>query len=252
MLALITATWNSMSTLPTTLESAGTLFGKAKFYFVDGGSEDGSIEFVNNFINGTKSGVILNQNGHGLYQALNQGIIAAVQDEQITHIGMLHSDDRLLPQAYENYLAVIRDDPADVFYSDIEFHDRCDAVVREWKAGDYSKTKLLTGWMPPHTSVVVRKSVYEDMGLYNPAFGTAADYEWIVRVLLSKGERVRYFPECTLSMLVGGASSSGIMARLRANSMDGKVWAKRSKFQVIVVRICKPIRKIVQYKVIKT
>lgn len=251
MLALITATWNSISTLPTTLESAESLFGKVKFFFVDGDSRDGTQEFVRHFIVENNSGTLLEQDGSGLYQALNQGISVAVQDEQITHIGMLHSDDRLLPQAYDRYVAMIGNDPSDVFYSDIQFHDRSDSVVREWQAGDYSRTKLMTGWMPPHTSIVVRKSVYEDIGLYDPEFGTAADYEWIVRVLLSKGDRVRYFPERTLSMLVGGASSASIMARLRANAMDGKVWTRRSKFQAIVVRVCKPIRKIGQYKVFK-
>jgi len=39
--------------------------------------------------------------------------------------------------------------------------------------------------MPPHTSLVVAKRIYRDFGVYNPAFGTAADYEWIVRVLPS-------------------------------------------------------------------
>ena len=95
MLALITATLNSINTLPATLKSAEFLCGKAKLYFVDGGSDDGTLELVMDFIKETKSGVILHQNGHGLYQAINQGIFSALQDRQITHIGMLHSDDML-------------------------------------------------------------------------------------------------------------------------------------------------------------
>ena len=251
MLALITATRDSMSTLPATLESARSLFGKVKFFFVDSGSRDGTQYFVEQHIQKGGSGILLVQDGRGLYQALNQGITAALQDEQITHIGMLHSDDHLMPEAYGKYVSLIGNDPADLFYSDIRFHDRIGAVVREWRAGSFSKFKLMTGWMPPHTSVVVRKAVYQDIGLYDPEFGTAADYEWIVRVLLSRGDRIQYFPQCTLSMLVGGASSAGIMARLRANAMDGKVWAKRSLLLSIAVRLGKPIRKIGQFKVLK-
>ena len=104
--------------------------------------------------------------------------------------------------------------------------------------------------MPPHTSIVVAKSVYQEIGLYNPDFGTAADYEWVVRVFSRLGEKSRYFPERTLSMLVGGASSSSLKARLRANAMDGRVWAHRSRLQSMLVRVCKPIRKIGQFKLI--
>ena len=102
--------------------------------------------------------------------------------------------------------------------------------------------------MPPHTSIVVAKEVYQKLGLYNPDFGTAADYEWVVRVFSEYGHESQYFPERTLSMLVGGASSSSLKARLRANAMDGKVWADKSKMQSMIVRVCKPLRKIGQFK----
>jgi len=69
--------------------------------------------------------------------------------------------------------------------------------------------KLKTGWMPPHTSVVVATRIYRDFGVYDPAFGTAADYEWIVRVLSSQRPLAfPTFPQQTLSMLVGGASGA--------------------------------------------
>ena len=116
-----------------------------------------------------------------------------------------------------------------VFYSGIEFHDGSGSRVRVWESGEFSRFKLNTGWMPPHTSVIVAKEVYQKLGLYNPDFGTAADYEWVVRVFSKFGEGSRYFPERTLSMLVGGASSSSLKARLRANAMDGRVWADKSR-----------------------
>jgi hypothetical protein len=44
------------------------------------------------------------------------------------------------------------------------------------------------------------------------------------------------------------ACSSSLKARLRANAMDGKVWADKSRLQSALVRVCKPIRKIGQFK----
>ena len=250
MLALITATHNSIGTLGESLASVDMAAGRVKHFFIDGASTDGTIEFLNDFTANTDDSIVQTQDDAGLYQAINHGIRLAIDDPDVTHIGFLHSDDRLITSAFERYLSVIETEVSQVFYSGIEFHDASGSRVRVWESGEFSRFKLNTGWMPPHTSVVVRKEVYVELGLYNPDFGTAADYEWVVRVLSKHGENSRYFPERTLSMLVGGASSSSLKARLRANAMDGKVWADKSKLQSMLVRVCKPVRKLGQFKLI--
>ena len=250
MLGLVTATLNSMGTLPGVLENVECVHGRVKQFFVDGGSSDGTLNCIQSYVDERTDAVLLSQHDSGLYQALNQGIQAAIQDPEVTHIGMLHSDDHFISSAFERYLSVVEAEPSKVFYSGIEFHDTSGGRVRVWESEEFSRFKLATGWMPPHTSIVVAKSVYQEIGLYNPDFGTAADYEWVVRVFSKFGEDSRYFPERTLSMLVGGASSSSLKARLRANAMDGRVWADKSRLQSMLVRVCKPMRKIGQFKVI--
>ena len=250
MLGLVTATLNSMGTLPDAIESVEGVHGRVKQFFVDGGSTDGTLNKIQSYLDERTNAVLLSQQDSGLYQALNQGIQAAILDPEVTHIGMLHSDDHLIVSAFEKYLSVIETEPSQLFYSGIEFHDVSGSRVRVWESGQFSSFKLNTGWMPPHTSIIVAKEVYQKLGLYNPDFGTAADYEWVVRVFSRFGEESRYFPERTLSMLVGGASSSSLRARLRANAMDGRVWADKFRLQSMLVRVCKPIRKIGQFKLI--
>jgi glycosyltransferase len=120
-------------------------------------------------------------------------------------------------------------------------------VARVWHSGKFSRLKLNTGWMPPHTSIVAKKSVYERHGLFNPAFGTAADYEWVVRALSDETLSTYYHPEITVSMQTGGASNASFRSRLRANAMDGSVWRDRSMIQASLIRILKPARKIGQF-----
>lgn len=247
MLALITATRNSKTTLPTALASIENIRDRVKSFFVDGNSSDGSLEYLRSYVEQTPNAVLLAQTGEGLYPALNQGIQAALDDPDVSHIGMLHSDDKLISTAFERYLSIIENDPAMIFYSGIEFHDASGKRVRGWDSGKFSRFKLHTGWMPPHTSMIVAKSVYQKLGSYDPEFGTAADYEWIVRVLSEHGESTRYFPERTLTMLVGGASSESLQARLRANAMDGKVWGHKSRLQSLLIRLLKPMRKLGQF-----
>lgn len=248
MLALITATKNSMRTIRDALESAASFRHKVKHYLIDAASSDGTREYLAAFATTTGNGVLLSQTGTGLYPALNQAVTAAVADPEVTHIGFLHSDDRLIATPFDRYLSHIDSSQCDVLYSDIEYHDKDERRVRVWNAGRFSMFKLKTGWMSPHTSVVVAKRIYGDLGVYNPAFGTAADYEWIVRILFSDRASVSYFPERTLSMLVGGASGATLAARLRANAMDGKVWAGRSLAQSSLIRVSKPMRKVLQFR----
>src|ERR1700685_643327 len=237
MLALITATKNSMRTIRDALESAAQFRHRIKHYLIDAASSDGTREYLASFLTTTGSGVLLSQTGTGLYPTLNQAVAAALADPEITHIGFLHSDDRFISTEFDAYLSHINSIPCDFFYSDIEYHDKHDRRVRVWKAGRFSMFKFKTGWMPPHTSVVVAKRIYRDVGVYNPAFGTAADYEWIVRVLSCNNASVSAFTHRTLTLLVGGASNATLAARLRANAMDAKVWADHSRIGARLIRI---------------
>jgi glycosyltransferase involved in cell wall biosynthesis len=248
MLALITATKNSVRTIRDALESAAPFRPKIKHYLIDAASSDGTREYLASFVTTTGNSVLLSQTGTGLYPALNQAVRAALADPKVTHIGFLHSDDRLISTQFDEYLSHVSSSSCDFFYSDIEYHDKHDRRVRTWNAGRFSMFKLKTGWMPPHTSVVVAKRIYRDFGVYDPAFGTAADYEWIVRVLSSNNASVSYYPKRTLSMLVGGASGATLAARLRANAMDGRAWADGSLTQSSLIRVTKPLRKVFQFR----
>jgi glycosyltransferase involved in cell wall biosynthesis len=248
MLALITATKNSIRTIRGALESAASFRHKIKHYLIDAASSDGTREYLASFVTTTGNSVLLSQTGTGLYPALNQAVVAALADPVVKHIGFLHSDDRFISTQFNEYLSHIDSNRCDFFYSDIEYHDKHDRRFRVWNAGRFSMFKLNTGWMPPHTSVVVAKRIYRDFGVYDPSFGTAADYEWIVRVLSSKTVSVSYYQQRTLSMLVGGASGATLAARLRANAMDGKAWAARSVARSSVIRLSKPLRKALQFR----
>src|SRR5580700_3899023 len=126
MLALITATKNSMPILSCALESASPFTDKVKHYLIDASSSDGTHEYLASFATKNGNSVLLSQMGTGLYPALNQAVTAALADSEITHIGFLHSDDRLISTQFDEYLSHINFSPCDLFYSDIEYHDKHD------------------------------------------------------------------------------------------------------------------------------
>jgi glycosyltransferase len=247
MLALITATLNSEDSLESAISSLGPVVDDIKHVVIDGGSTDRTVTILDDYRQRRPNVFVLEQKENGLYQALNEALEWTIADDDVSHIGFLHSDDRLLEAAYPGYLTAILASGADVGYSDIQYHDASGDIVRMWRSGDFSRFKLHTGWMPPHTSVVAKKKVYERFGLFDPRFGTAADYEWLVRVLSNPEIGVYYHPERTVSMQTGGASNSSLRSRLRANAMDGSVWADRSVIQAGLIRLLKPARKVGQF-----
>jgi glycosyltransferase len=82
--------------------------------------------------------------------------------------------------------------------------------VRYWKAGDFSTAKLRRGWMPPHPTFYVRRSVYERLGMFDLRYRIAADYDCVLRFLVRGGIVPVYVPSVLVKMRLGGASNRSL------------------------------------------
>ena len=190
---------------------------------------------------------------------MNKGIALATGEV----VGILNADDFYASSDVLEKVAQIFKDPTVMScYGDLEYvRERQEQetihhspftvehfnVVRYWQSGAYSRQSWYWGWMPPHPTFFVRKSVYEKYGNFRLDLGTAADYELMLRLLLNKGISCRYIPEVLVRMRLGGASNRSIAARLKANWMDRKAWEVNGLVPYPWTLVCKPLRKIVQF-----
>ena len=101
--------------------------------------------------------------------------------------------------------------------------------------------------MPPHPTVFVRAEVYRRCGLFRCDLGSAADYEWLLRVLLKHKVKFEYIPHIQVAMKVGGMSNGSVGARLRANRNDRLAWSLNGLRPAPWTFAMKPIRKIPQW-----
>ena len=69
---------------------------------------------------------------------------------------------------------------------------------------------ILSGWMPGHPSLLLKREIYEKYGLYRTDLKISADYEFMVRFLKDSSNRLAYIPEVLIDMFYGGTSSSGL------------------------------------------
>jgi hypothetical protein len=120
-------------------------------------------------------------------------------------------------------------------------------VRRYWKSGDYRPGDFLWGWMPPHPTFFVRRSLYERFGTFNTSLRTAADYELMLRFVHKHGASLGYVPRVLVHMRDGGASNQTLRARLKANAEDRLAWEINGLKPHWFTLYMKPMRKLGQY-----
>jgi len=214
-ISLITICYNSVATIEDTIKSViNQNYNDLEYIIVDGGSKDGTLDIVNKYKD--KISKIISEPDKGIYDAMNKGIKMATGEI----VGILNSDDFYKNNSViKNIISEFEKNNIEACYGDIEYIDRgnIDKVVRIWKAGEYKKEKLNSGWIMPHPAFFVKKEIYDKYGLFNLDFRIAADYELMLRFLL-KGIRVKYINNILVSMREGGFS--GQSYKQRKNGWD--------------------------------
>ncbi len=221
--------------------------------------------------------VLLSEPDNGIYDAMNKGIALATGDI----IGILNADDFYADSRVLARVAAVFEDPAVMgCYGDLVYvndarnngqwtmdngqwivdngqrkTDNCQLSIvncqlplhRYWKAGSFDHTRFAWGWMPPHPTFFVRRSVYERYGTFRLDMGSAADYELMLRFLLKERIRAAYIPSVLVAMRTGGASNACLKSRLRANRMDRRAWKVNGLTPLPWTILCKPLRKLSQW-----
>lgn len=262
-ISIITATYNASTTITDCLQSVASQTHPAEHIIIDGASTDNTLDIVRNLCPHAR---IFSEPDQGIYDAMNKGIALATGDI----IGILNADDFYAsPDVLVKVAAVFEDPSVVACYGDLvyvrgpveaktaeggvspefTFHPSPFTVVRYWQSGSYSVDKFYLGWMPPHPTFFVRRSVYERYGAFRLDMGSAADYELMLRLLLKHGLQTVYIPEVLVRMRVGGASNETLTSRIKANRMDRRAWEVNELRPYPWTLLCKPLRKIGQWLV---
>lgn len=206
--SVITACLNCRDTIADALDSAlSQTHDDLELIVIDGGSTDGTLDVLRGYAN--RLGALVSEPDAGIYDALNKGIRCATGEA----VGFLHADDLFADREVLSLVAhAFSERSVQAVYGDLVYVRRGDPdrVVRYWKAGAFSPSKLRRGWMPPHPTFYVRRSVYERLGAFDTSYRIAADYDCMLRFLF-KGEVVpAYIPRVLVQMRSGGASNRSL------------------------------------------
>jgi glycosyltransferase involved in cell wall biosynthesis len=243
-ISIITICFNSAGSIRHTLESIkNQTYSNVEHIIIDGGSTDKTLQIVQSFPHVSK---VISEKDNGIFDAMNKGIQHASGDI----IGILNSDD---VYAGNDVLKIVADTfettETDTLYGDLQYvqPEKINRVLRNWKSGKFHPNKFKYGWMPPHPTFFVKKEVYHKAGIFDTTLKTAADYEFMLRILYKYQFSTAYVPKVLVKMAAGGASNVSLSARLKGNREDRQAWAINGLTPYFFTLYLKPARKIFQF-----
>ncbi len=217
-ISIITATFNSGSTVRDTLESVmRQTFGDWELIVKDGGSTDNTLAVCRDIADLAEGRVrIISSPDRGIYDAMNQGIALSQGDI----VGILNSDDFY---ADENVLKDIVDafemSEVDCVYGDLVFvaHDDTSKIIRTWKGSQYTQGCFQQGWHPAHPTFYAKKELFQKFGPFDISFDVSADFELMLRFLEKYSCSSKYINRVFVKMRQGGESTGSLSKIILGN-----------------------------------
>ena len=225
-ISIITATYNSESVIRETLESIFLqTYTEIETIIIDGLSTDSTLSIVNSF--GTKIDSVISEKDHGIYDALNKGVKISNGDI----IGFLHSGNLFYDQEVVFDIAKCFENPnVHAVYGNLVYvqKNNISRIVRQWKSENFHSDLLKRGWMPPHPTLYVRRSIFNELNFFDLSFKISSDYDFIVRLFSNEKLSFKYIPRILVKMRTGGISNNSINSIYLKSFEDLKIIKKNS------------------------
>jgi glycosyltransferase len=210
---------------------------------VDGASSDDTLAVISQ--HGGINTKVRSEPDRGIYDAMNKGLRMATGD----FVGFLNADDTFSgPEVLADIARAAQAQNVDVIYGDLVYvrRNRPDTIIRYWRSGEFSRRRLTFGWMPPHPTLYVRKSVIDSLGGFDARLRISADYDFVLRCLQRPNTGVVYIRKVLVCMSWGGASNRSIRALLNKSREDLRVLRGNGIGGWYTV-VCKQARKLFQF-----
>jgi glycosyltransferase len=244
-ISVVTVAYNSAGTIRQTVESfLRQRYVDKELLIIDACSTDETVPIVQSYR--ADSIRIVSEKDAGIYDAMNKGLGLFAGEA----VGFLNSDDTFRTDKSLDLVGEgLRD--ADIVFGDLYMvtDHRTKRVFRTWKAGEFSASAFRFGWMPPHPTFYMRRSVAEKVGMFDLRYRIASDYDYMLRAMLVPNHRIKYVPHFLIDYQVGGISSGSVRGVVQGNleCLDSRRRHLRSS-ALDAALFLRPLRRLLQVR----
>jgi len=204
--SVITIVYNNADCILDCLESVkAQTYDPIEHVVIDGGSSDGTQQIIAPYVKDL--GYYISEPDSGLYNALNKGIAKCSGDI----IGILHSDDVFYnTKVIASVVRQFKNQKADLVYANGLYVERenPDNIQRIYKSKHFKNNYLRLGWIPLHTTIFVKKTVFKTHGLYDESYRITSDYEISLRWFFDSKIKKVFLNQWVVKMRLGGKSTT--------------------------------------------
>jgi len=175
------------------------VFTDIEHIVVDNGSIDGTIGILKDYQKKGWINRLVSEEKRGIYPAMNRGL----QLVQGDYINIMNTDDYFIDLDFLN-------DAVDLFSKNKIDFIHADRIIKS-RTGepDFIKRgneRQAFFRMPfRHQTMIVKKEIFDDIGLFDESYRVCSDYKWVLQILLV-GKIGYYLPKTVVCSLDGGAS----------------------------------------------
>lgn len=244
-ITIITVVYNAEKHLRDCIESVLSQdYQNLEYILIDGNSIDQSYVIAQEYKE--RITVLLSEPDRGMYDALNKGITLATGEI----IGILNADDIFAATNVVSEIAkTFQMHEVDAVYGDLNYvaQNNIESVQRKWRSKSAKPSDLALGWMPAHPTLYLKKNLFKQFGVYELGYGSAADYELILRYLYRYQISTFYLSKLMVNMRNGGMSNQSAKGRFAALLNDYAALKNNKVPLPLLALLLKKVRKIKQF-----
>lgn len=204
-LSIITINYNNLEGLKKTLKSVfDQSFRDFEYIIIDGGSTDGSKEYLEKYDD--KISYWVSEIDDGIYNAMNKGI-KIVNGEFLL---FLNSGDYLFSEEILEIL-VYYSQGVDIIYGDLIFEGNS----KKFEIGKSLDLKYFLSNTIGHAASIIKKDLFNLIGLYNEENKIVSDWEFFVKAVVIHNVKYLHVGEVITVYQNGGISTSNEFTELQ-------------------------------------